>query len=345
MHSPCFRSTVIGALGAAIALLIPLAAAARDVTDMLGNTVAVPDRIERLITVGAVPVLNTYVFAAGKGEHLAMGLPANFDRSLSRFQFVFAPQMADNPAMQDPNLAPDLEKILAAAPDVAITFEQASADLLKANGVPAVLMRIGTPEEIKAGVRLVGEMFGEPGLGDRYAAYFDRISAHVAERVAGVPAEKRPSVLYLNPVIMTQPHLIAEWWIPAGGGASVTDDGRSENVLSLTKEAVIGADPDFILVMEPKHIKVLREDPVLSQLAAVKDGRVLVSPRGAHVWGNRAVELALTPLWLASVLHPDLIPHDELVTEATAFYAAFFKRELTREQIEDILAGGQERTQ
>jgi len=343
MRIPGFPRVLARYLGV-IALIIPLAAQARDVTDMLGNAVTVPDQIETVVTIGAVPVINTYVFAAGKGSKLAMGLPPNFDPSLSRFQLIFAPQMANGPVLQDPNLAPDLEKIVAVAPDVAFTFDQASADLLKANGIPAVLMRIGTPEEIKAGVRLIGEVFGEPELGDHYAAYFDKISARVAEGVAGIPDANRPKVLYLNPVIMTQPHLIAEWWIPAGGGVSVTNDGRSQNVLSLTKEAVIGANPDFIFVMEPKHIAVLREDPVLSQLDAVKNDRVLVSPRGAHVWGNRAVELALTPLWVASVLHPDRFPHDELIEEAKGFYTEFFKTDLTTEQVEEILAGGWQRT-
>lgn len=322
------------------AIMPPLAADARDVTDMLGRTVSVPDEIGSVITVGAVPVINTYVFAAGKGDRLAMGLPANFDQTLSHYQRLFAPQITGNPVLQDANLAPDIEKILSLAPDVALTFDKSAADMLEANGIATVLMQIGTPDEIKAGVRLVGEVFGEPELGTRYAAYFDAISARVAERVAKIPEADRPTVLYINPVIMTQPHLIAEWWIPAGGGVSVTNDGRTQNVLSLTKEAVVGANPDFMFVMEPGHLDVLRQDPVLSQLDAVKNNRIFVSPRGAHVWGNRAVELALTPLWLATTLHPDLFTREELIKEAQAFYAEFFKTELTAEQVEHILSGG-----
>lgn len=312
---------------------------ARDITDMTGRSVTVPDDIESVVTVGAVPVINTYVFAAGKGDTLAMGLPPNFDRTLSHYQFLFAPQLADSPVLQDANLAPDVEKVISAAPDVALTFDQSSAELLEANGISAVTLRIDTPDEIKAGVHLVGEMFGDHALGARYAAYFDAMTTRVAERVAEIPPEDRPTVLYINPLIMTQPHLIAEWWIPAGGGVSVTDAGRSQNVLSLTTEAVIGLDPDFMFVMEPGHIKALQEDPVLSQMDAVREGRVKVSPRGAHVWGNRAVELALTPLWLATELHPDLFPREHLIDEAKSFYADFFKAELTTEQVEGILSG------
>ncbi|MGB3390482.1 MAG: ABC transporter substrate-binding protein [Pseudaminobacter sp.] len=336
------RKLAIGMLTAMGVSLLAAHAFARDVVDMAGRTVTVPDKIERIITIGAVPVINTYVFAAGKGDRLAMGLPSNFDQVLGHYQRIFAPQITDNPILQDANLAPDIEKVVSVAPDVALTFDKSAADVLESNGVPTVVMQIGTPDEIKAGVRLIGDVFGEPELGTRYAAYFDAISARVAERVANIPDADRPTVLYINPAIMTQPHLIAEWWIPAGGGVSVTNDDRTQNVLSLTKETVVGANPDFMFVMEPKHIDVLREDPVLSELDAVKNNRIFVSPRGAHVWGNRAVELAMTPLWLASMLHPELFPREELIEEAKGFYSEFFKTDLTSEQVEHILSGGRE---
>lgn len=38
----------------------------RDLRDMAGDTVQVPARIERVATVGAVPVLNSLLFAIGK---------------------------------------------------------------------------------------------------------------------------------------------------------------------------------------------------------------------------------------------------------------------------------------
>ncbi|MFV0336365.1 MAG: ABC transporter substrate-binding protein [Tropicimonas sp.] len=321
------------------ALALATTAEARDVTDMLGRTVTVPDEIESNVTIGAVPVLNTYVFAAGQGPKLGMALPANWDHVLGRYQFVFAPQLTEMPLLQDANYAPDLEKVLAAAPDVALSFDAAAGDLLEANGIPTVMMRVSTPDEIKAGVGLVGEVFGDSELGERYSAYFDANVARVAERLADIPQEERPSILYLNPKIMTQPHLIAEWWIPAGGGVSVTAGERSGNALPLTVEAVIAANPDYIFVQDLTQLPVLQEHPALSDLDAVRNGRAFASPRGAHVWGNRAVELALTPLWLAGVLYPERFPRDELIAQTQGFYADFFKTEASAEQVENILAG------
>ncbi len=329
------------AIGVAAAMGLSLLAAtadARDVVDMTGRTVTVPDTIERVVTIGSVPVINSFVFAVGKADTLAMGLPVRFNPQRWGWQFVFAPQLEGGPDLQDSNYAPDVEKILAVAPDVVLSFERSTADALAAVGVPTVLLRIQTPADVKEGVRLVGDLLGNADIGEAYARYFDATLARIAAKVDAIPAEKRPTALYLNPVNVTQPHLVAEWWIAAGGGRSVTDDGRSEEVLSLSTETVIGSDPDFIILFDPGHVDALKNDATLSQLDAVRDGRVLVTPMGAHTWGNRTVEQILTVLWVASRFHPDLFPHSELVAEVKSFYATFFGTELSDEEVEAILA-------
>lgn len=331
------RKLVLGIMTAIGASLLAAPAVARDIVDMTGRTVTVPDTIDRVITIGSVPVINSFVFAVGKAETLAMGLPVRFNPQRWGWQFVFAPQLKGGPDLQDSNYAPDVEKILAVAPDVALSFEQSTADALAAVGVPTVLLRIQTPDDVKAGVRLVGDLLGNADIGEEYARYFDATLARIAAKVDTIPEEKRPTALYLNPVNVTQPHLVAEWWITAAGGRSVTNDGRSEEVLSLSTETVIGANPDFIILFDPAHAEALKADAALSQLDAVKNGRILVTPMGAHTWGNRTVEQILTVLWAASAFHPEQFPHAELVAEVKRFYATFFKTELSDQQVEAIL--------
>lgn len=322
------------------ALAIATMADAREITDPAGRTTTIPDEIKSVVTIGGVPMLNTYIFIAGQGQTLEMGFPMNWDHAIWQYQYVFAPQLADNPLMQDPGQAPNLEKIIAASPDLILSNSRASIDLLESNGLTGLMMRLNTPDEIKAGVQVMGEVFDDPGLGERYAGYFDGIQERIAGRLADIPEAERRSVLYMNPSSMTQPNLISEWWLAAGGGASVTKEAHSENVLPLSVETVIDSDPDFIFVMSPPHVGVLREHPVLSQLGAVRNDRVMAAPIGAHRWGAPTVEMALTPLWLATVLYPDQFPRDELVEEVDRFYADFFKTELTTEQVETILSGG-----
>lgn len=334
------RRLAIGIVAAIGVSILAGAASARDVVDMTGRTVTVPDKIERVITIGSVPVINSFVFAVGKADTLAMGLPVRFNPKRWSWQFVFAPQLKTGPELQDSNYAPDVEKILAVQPQVALTFEQSTADVLGRNGVPVVRLRIQTPEDVKSGVKLVGDLLGNPQIGETYERYFDATLKRIAVKVDALPQDKRPTALYLNPGNMTQPHLVAEWWLRAGGARSVTDDGRAEEVLSLSMERVIAANPQFIVLFEPGHVEVLKKHAALSQLDAVKAGRILVTPMGAHTWGNRTVEQILTVLWAASAFHPDLFPHAELVAEVRNFYATFFRTELSDKQVETILASG-----
>lgn len=328
-------------LAAAIGVsLLAAQAFARDIVDMTGRTVTVPDKIERVVTIGSVPVINSFVFAAGKGKTLVMGLPASFKPKRWAWQFYFAPQLKDGPQLQDANYAPDAEKIIAAQPDVVLSFEKTTADTLSASGIPTVLLRIQKPDDVKKGVALVGDLLGNADVGARYAKYFDDTLARVAQRIDAIPADKRPSALYINPRNMTQPHLVAEWWLRAGGARSITDDGRTEEVLTLSTEAIVAANPDYIVLSDPGHIEALKSDATLSKLDAVKNDRILVTPMGAHTWGNRTAEQVLTVLWAASQFHPDVVPHAEVVAEVKNFYATFFGAELEDAQVEKILSGG-----
>lgn len=324
-----------------LAILLATAAQARDIVDMTGRTVAVPDEIGTVITVGSVPVLNSFVEASGNGGRIVSGLPERFARA-GRWdmQYVFAPQIKGGPDLQDANYAPAVEQILVLNPDVALTFDQTTADVLAANGVATVMLKVRTPDQAKDAVSLLAELFATPEAGPRYSGFFDQTLADVSDKLASVPEDERPRVLYINPRSMTQPHLIAEWWIKAGGGRSVTDDGRTTETLSLTTETVLGADPDVIIVADPKDVTALKEDANLSQLRAVKEGRILVTPVGAHIWGNRTSEQPLTVLWAATKLHPDLFPEADLRPKVHGFYREFFGVDLTEDQLQAILHPG-----
>lgn len=323
--------TLIGALALATA------AEAREITDMTGRVVTLPEEVDSVITIGSVPVLNSFIFATGHADAISNDLPP-WARNSPRWawQYVFAPGLADLPQIEDGERAINLEVILTIDPDVAITFGTDVADLMEANGIPAVIPRVQNAEDVKATVALMGEVFGNETVGAEYAAWFDAAMADLENRLRG--AETRPSVLYLNPLNMTQPHKVAEWWITQGGGASVTNDGTDIEVRPLSTEFVLAADPDVLIVYTPDHIATLAEDQNLSTLRAVQEGRVLVAPMGAHTWANRTVEQPLTVLWMASQLHPDLYPEEELVAKVREFYQTFYKIDLTDEDIRLILA-------
>jgi iron complex transport system substrate-binding protein len=311
----------------------------RTMTDMAGRAVVLPDTITRVVTLGSLPVLNSFVFTMGEGRTLINGLADFGHHPHWKYQTVFAPHMTHLPTMQQPNREPHVEAIMLSKPDVVLTMHRASADILEHNGVPTIFLAWREPEDVKACITLLGEVFHKPAVAERYRRYFDDTLARVAAKVSALPASARPTVLYFHPDTLTQPRLIAEWWIPASGGISVTNDGRIAESRTFSLEQLLLWDPDVLIVTTPKDVTTVYTDPTFRHLKAARRERVYVAPVGAHTWAHRTAEQPLTILWAAKTLYPEQFADLDLAAEAKAFYRDFFGHELTDAEVAEILSG------
>ncbi len=328
-------------LATAVALLIAPGARAqgsRSVTDMAGRRVALPATIARVVTLGSLPVINSFVFTMGEGRTLLNGL-ADFDRPHWKYQTVFAPNIKGQPRMQQPNREPNVEAILLARPDVVLTMHRESVEILESRGIATVFLAWREPEDAKACMAILGQVFGKPEVAQRYTAYFDGTLQRVSTALAGLSDKERPRVLYMQPGTLSQPRLIAEWWIPAAGGISVTNDGRTAETKTFTLEQVIAWDPDILILTDPKDVTLVQTDRVFRELRAVKTGKVHIVPIGAHTWANRTAEQPLTVLWAAKTFHPQRFATLDMAAETDRFYRDFFGHQLSKAEIDEILSG------
>jgi iron complex transport system substrate-binding protein len=275
----------------------------------------------------------------GEGRTIVNGL-ADFGLSSQwKYQLVFASHLAQRPTMQQPNRDPNMEAILLAKPDVVLTMHRASVDLLEQNSIPTIFLAWREPEDVKACIALLGGIFHKPVVAERYRRYFDDTLARVTAKVGGLPISSMPTVLYFHPETLAQPRLIAEWWIPAAGGISVTNDGRSAESRTFSLEQVILWDPDVLMVTTPKDVITVYTDPTFRQLKAAKHERVYVAPVGVHTWAHRTAEQPVAVLWTAKTLYPALFVDLDLAAEVKSFYRDFFGHDLTDAQIAEILSG------
>jgi iron complex transport system substrate-binding protein len=327
----------------ALALLILFTysaqASSRELIDMAGDEVALPEYVERVATVGAVPVLNSLLFAIGAGKRIVNGLPEFARKPRFGYQEIFAPQMADLPSLQNADNSPKLEDVLRVAPTIVLTMDRPGGESLRQAGQSALFVAWRHPEDIKIAVRLLGQVFDRAPAAERYVTFFDATLARVATGLKYAPAV-RPRVLYFSPRTLTQPHLVAEWWIRQAGGESVTEDGRSMESRSFTMEQLLAWDPDIVIVPVREDVEVVMRDPRFAELKAVRARQVLSPPCGAHVWSQRTSEQPLTLLWAAKQFHPTLFADVDLVDESRHFYQDFFEVALSAAQIQEILSGG-----
>lgn len=321
-------------------LLLPAQAAARIVRDMSGAPVEVPARIERVVTLGATPVLNSLVFTVGGGRRIINGLPEFAMQPRWGYQYLFAPHLAGKPSLANADRTANLEALLAAAPDLILTMDRSSAQTLRRVGLPAFQLSWAEPGDVKTAIALLGELFGNPAAAQRYAARFDGTIGEV-ERLLRQAQPPRPRVLYFGPRTLSRPHPIADWWIQAAGGTSVTAGLPGNGAFNL--EQLLAWDPDILIVSNPDEAASVLADPRFAPLKAVRARRVLVTPCGAHLWGNRTAEQPLTVLWAAKQFHPQVFAGIDLVERTRSFYRDLFGARLSRAQVAEILAGGPKR--
>lgn len=327
-------------LAIALAFMAPAspAAAGRVVTDMAGRSVEVPDKIARVGTIGPVPVLNSFVFAIGEAGSIANNLPPNLGGPRWRFQYVVAPGLASRPIIQT-GQGPNIEGVIEASPDVVLTMDRTTIDLLARTHIPALYLSWQKPDDVKTVMHLLGELYGKQDAAVAYGSYFDKTMERVGSRVDALRDDQRPRVLYANLRNLTQPHKIAEWWIAKAGGRSVTDDGRVGEAFNFSIEQILAWNPEVIIVATESDIANAYADARLANVSAIKNKRVYAIPMGVHVWGNRTVEQPLTVLWAAKVFHPDLFADVAIEDETRNFYSTFFKVDLSSDDIGTILAG------
>lgn len=308
---------------------------ARKLVDMAGRVVDVPDHVERVVTLGAVPVINGFLFALGEQAVVANGVPAELSRKI---HLVFSPALAGKPIVQGAEKGLAIETIVGLKPDLILTMDRATADSLTKLGLPVAFLQWSEPSDVKGVMRLLGEVFHKQDEARNYAAWFDQEIQKVVEKIESSRAN-RPRVLYVNFRRLTQPHKVAEWWIPQAGGFSVTDNGRLQESFTFSLEQILSWNPEIMIVADQSERQMALDEPRLQEVEAVKNRKVYVAPAGAHLWANRTVEQPLTVLWAASVFHPELFTASQLRGEMAQFYERFFHVRLSDEQINEILTG------
>lgn len=229
----------------------------------------------------AEPARRVVPLYAGLGELLA---------ALGAGDFVVGRTPGDESAPGAPiigtHMRPDLERIAALSPDLAVQVEgrdeaAAAAEALQKIGVPTARFRITNYEDLFSCIRRLGVLTGREREAEALTrAYRDRLEA-VRRKAEALPAG--PSVFFE----VRYPNLLGAGGdnmttaiIAAAGGRNVFAD-RPGKILRLNEEAVIAANPDvYLQQVGPmnKNPSAPAERPGYAALVAVREGRVCRVP-------------------------------------------------------------------
>ena len=310
------------------------------VTDMAGRTVTLPAQINSIATFGSIGVINAFVELMGDGDKIANDMTSKFSNSGKwAMQYEFAPQMKGEPVLEGPDGELKMEEILKLNPDLCLVMSKDYIEPLESNGLNVIYFNWKKTEDVKTAVTLMGEALGKQDVAADYLKYFDDMVAEAGEKTASLTDENKKKVLYGNIDKLTQPHVIAEWWIETAGGISVTKDAwdAEGNQCVYTQEDLLKWNPDVMLTTDEGMKDTLKADSLYSDITAVKDDAIYTVPTVAHVWGNRTVEQPLTIFWTMHKLYPEIETREDLAEKISYFYSHFFKTELSDDQINTII--------
>jgi iron complex transport system substrate-binding protein len=316
----------------------------RVITDQLGRSVTVPAHVQRVVALQHQAL--DIVVELGAADRL-VGVLRSW-RSLIPGLDRMDPAL-DTLSTPGDLTTVNIEALLSLHPDVVFVTNYAPAAMVQqitAAGLPAVVISLAKGEGtdkaklnptfadddaayadgLTDGVRLIATVLGTQARGEQLidAAFAGR---HLVEqRVAGIPPDQRVRLYMANPdlntygagkytgVIMTR-----------SGGRNVAESVRGAAKVSM--EDVLRWDPQVIFVQDryAPVAEVIRTGPAWQPIAAVRDGRIDITPEYVKPWGYPLPEaLALGELWMAKKLYPDRFADIDMQAAANRFYTAFY---------------------
>ncbi len=334
-------------LSALLVLLLVLPARARDIVDMVGRSVTIPDHVERVV--GCVAPVNWMIYAVAPMKLAAFtSRPSEADWQVLDSRLKNRPVVGSFLGGQGVNH----ETLLAIDPDVVIFWGDGKSPVvqrwlkqLDQWHIPVVFVAMDHLEDYPATLEFLGALLGEPQRGSKLARYGKCILEQVATSVATIPAPQRRRVYYAqgNDGLETEPDrsFHAELITLAGGinvhkGRLKQRSGREK----MTLEQVLLYDPEIIITAERAFYQDGLRNTAWQQVRAVHNDQIFLIPDHPLNWFDRPPSMMrfLGLQWLVQSFYPQTF-HLDMVETTRHFYRLFFNVDLSEEEVRDILDG------
>ena len=322
--------------------LVPLAQG-REVVDMVGRKVAVPDKVERLFAPSPYGAYLMYVLA----PELMTGVvfaPKVEERKFLPKSLWDLPVLGGGPRPGNP------EALAKSNPQLLILWKNDRNPLMERAdqqvarlGIPYVYVvadgMAGYPEAI----RFLGKLTGREQRAEEMAKYVEKTLNDVSAAVSKVPANRRPKVYYAEGVdgLSTECNdSIHTQVLQLAGDVNVYRCHTSSHMgmEKIGLEQILLYAPDLIVAQEKLFYDKVLTDPAWQAVKAVKERRVYLIPRAPMNWFDRPPSFMrfLGLQWVANKLYPNEYPVN-IEQETKAFYRIFFNARLTDQDVREIL--------
>ncbi|HLN23068.1 MAG TPA: ABC transporter substrate-binding protein [Patescibacteria group bacterium] len=326
--------------GVALCLALLLSAsplAAREIVDMAGRQVTVPDNIRRIYVAYDPPA----IFLSALAPDLMIGFP--FARSAAGN--VFLPPLVRKLPIIGGSSRVNPESLLAQNIDVAIVWnirgqpDQFAAQLT-AMGLPTLMVDASPFRQYPAAFRFLGRLLHREARAEALARALEDSTARLDAVLGAIPQAERVRVYYADSPDGLKSQCAGAFrgeTVELAGGVNVmhcdTPDGMGASV-TVNLERLLLIDPQVIVARTQAIARFITQDPGWQRLRAVHEGRVYAPPELPFNWVERPHSQfkMLAVQWLANRLYPDRFPFD-FARATKDFYTLFYDMELTDDDV------------
>lgn len=301
-----------------LSLLAPMTSA-REITDMAGRRVVLPEQIHRIYAAQPYTHVLTYMIA----PELLIGHLSIIKDSERRF---LRPGTADLPMLGGaPGSGPavNIEAVLAAKPDLVLLKGNAQSDPTGAAeryvklGLPVVFVDLEKIDDYPAAIEFFGKLAGRETTTKPLAEHARKVLADVDRAVAKIPENQRVRVYYAESADGLATECDQSFHADAikrAGGKIVHQCLLKSHMgmETVSIEQVIAYNPDIIVSQDPQFEATVYGDPRWAGVKAVAEHKVWTVPRTPFDWIDRppSVTRILGVQWLAHRFYPKAYPID-----------------------------------
>lgn len=286
---------------------------AREITDMAGRQVVVPDQIQRIYA--AQPY--THVLTTMLAPDMLIGHLSILREADKRF---LPPAVAKLPMLGG---APgsgqqvNMETVLAAKPDIVVMKGNSASDVSRAAekftqiGLPVVFVDLEAIDSYPAAIEFFGKLIGRGEKAKRMADHARQVLADVDRAVATIPDDKRVRVYYAESADGLSTECDQSFHADAikRAGGVIVHQCLLKNHMGMEKvslEQVIAYNPEVIVSQDPQFAVTVYGDPRWARVKAVAERKVWTVPRSPFNWIDRppSVMRILGVQWLANRFYP-----------------------------------------
>lgn len=330
----------------AFLLLAVLLLNAREIVDMSGKSVEIPENITKVF--GSSPPSTYMIYSIDSS--LIVGLNFNHARGNNSSSNLLDPTFMALPivgGLQGGANSMNRETLLSLHPDVVFSWNiDASGGLaqylFESSRIPTVNVNLESIESLPKAYLFFGQILHKE---ERTQVLSDYASASLSKTqdIVKTFIDKRPVVYYAEGTdgLSTECESSFHYQAIKFAGGINPHLCSAQNVRGLDKvslEQVILYNPDIIIAQEREFVDKLKNDPRWDSIKAIREAKVYLVPKVPFNWIDRPPSFMrlLGVRWLTHIFYNT--PNAEQFTqEMKEFYKLFINIDLSDKQIDQIL--------